>query len=211
MEDRRIFVIGDIHGCYLKLRKMLTLLDYKPGQGDLLILLGDYIDRGPQNFEVVETLAGLAERCPEEVIPLMGNHESMFLDFITGQAEPQLAANGLANTIQDYCRSDKELTAAHLLFYRRLHLWHETETHIFVHAGLAPGKLPAEQNHRDLLWIRDDFLNSDYDFGKTVVFGHTPFKEPFVAPGRLGLDTGAVFGGPLTAAILPEMRFVFAD
>ena len=190
---------------------MLAQLDFKPGNGDLLILLGDYIDRGPQSFEVVDMLAELTDQSPEEVIPLMGNHESMFIDFIAGQLEPQLSANGLAATVREYCRPDNELTAAHLLFYRRLHLWYETDTHIFVHAGLMPGKSLAEQEPYNLLWIRDEFIDSDYDFGKTVVFGHTPFKEPYVAPGRLGLDTGAVFGGPLTAVILPEMRFVFVD
>ncbi|MDR2349230.1 MAG: hypothetical protein LBF41_01220, partial [Deltaproteobacteria bacterium] len=64
------------------------------------------------------------------------------------------------------------------------------------------------QSEEDCLWIRGDFLESVYDFGKTVVFGHTPFREPFVFPGRVGLDTGAVFGGPLTCMELQSGRLI---
>jgi serine/threonine protein phosphatase 1 len=63
---------------------------------------------------------------------------------------------------------------------------------------LKPGVALPDQLEIDCLWIRDEFLESDFDFGKTVVFGHTPFRQPFIYPGRAGLDTGAVFGGPLT-------------
>jgi len=210
MTDRRFFVVGDIHGSYDKLKAILANLDWSPQNGDQLIFLGDYIDRGPQSYEVVQTVAELADRHPN-VIALKGNHESMFLDFITGQGDPQLFANGLSATIRDYCRPENELSSAHLRFYRNLPLSHETEDYIFVHAGLVPGIPLAQQSPHDLLWVRDEFLLSDYDFGKTIVFGHTPFKEPFIAPGRLGLDTGAVFGGPLTAVVLPEMRFIYAE
>ncbi len=210
MTERRFFVVGDIHGSYEKLKAILAHLDWSPGGGDQLIFLGDYIDRGPQSYEVVQTVAELADRHPE-VIALKGNHESMFLDFITGQGETQLFANGLSATVRDYCRSGRGLSADHLRFYRGLRLCHETEDYIFVHAGLVPGLPLDRQSPHDLLWVRDEFLLSDYDFGKTVVFGHTPFKEPFIAPGRLGLDTGAVFGGPLTAVVLPEMRFIYAE
>lgn len=211
MDDRRFFVVGDIHGTYTKLKDMLAKLDWRPGSGDKLIFLGDYIDRGPKSYEVVETVAELTDRYQHEVIALKGNHESMFLDFITGQCEPQLFANGLAATVRDYARPENEFSASHLRFYRNLPLSYETDHYIFVHAGLAPGLPLKDQSPHDLLWVRDEFLLSDYDFGKTIVFGHTPFKEPFVAPGRIGLDTGAVFGGPLTAVVLPEMRFVFVE
>ena len=97
---------------------------------------------------------------------------------------------------------------AHLDFYQNLMLYYETDEHIFVHAGLRPGLPLSEQSVEDFLWIRDDFLDSEYDFGKTVVFGHTPFKEPFIYPGRAGLDTGAVFGGPLTCLEVLEGRLI---
>jgi serine/threonine protein phosphatase 1 len=201
--------VGDIHGCHSKLKTMLSRLEWSPGSGDLLIFLGDYIDRGPQSYEVVETLASLAEH--PNVICLMGNHEQMFLDFISGRSVPSLYANGIAATVRAYSSEGRGMNAAHLDFLRSLALFHETEGYIFTHAGLLPGYPAAEQNVQDLLWIREKFLQSDYNFGKTVVFGHTPFKEPFVAPGRLGLDTGAVYGGPLTAVLLPDESFVYVD
>jgi len=208
MSDRRYFVVGDIHGCYLKLRKLLGRLDWTPGSDDLLIFLGDYIDRGPQSYEVVDTLAELAGRY-SNVVALMGNHEDIFLRFISGQLSPPFYENGFSATLRNF--SGQKLTAEHLRFLRELLPFFETEQHIFVHAGLQPGLPLASQNLEDMLWIRDDFLTSDYDFGRQVVFGHTPFKQPFLAPGRLGLDTGAVYGGPLTCAVLPEQRFIIVE
>jgi serine/threonine protein phosphatase 1 len=208
MSDRRYFVVGDIHGCYLKLRKLLGRLDWTPGGDDLLIFLGDYIDRGPQSYEVVDTLANLTKRA-SNVVALMGNHEDIFLQFISGQISAPLHDNGFSATLRNF--SGQKLTAEHLRFLRDLLPFYETEQHIFVHAGLQPGLPLASQNLEDMLWIRDDFLTSDYDFGRQVVFGHTPFKQPFLAPGRLGLDTGAVYGGPLTCAVLPEQRFIIVE
>lgn len=75
---------------------------------------------------------------------------------------------------------------------------YETERFIFVHAGLRPGRALTEQQEQDMLWIRDEFLDSDYDWGKTVVFGHTPLPEPLWQPNKIGVDTGAVFGRVLT-------------
>ena len=212
MSGPRCFVVGDIHGCYLKLKKLLARLDWTPGGDDLLIFLGDYIDRGPQSYEVVDTLADLADRAPN-VVTLMGNHEDVFLRFISGaiSISPGDCDNGLSATVRNYTQPGRELTPEHLRFLNGLLPYFETEGHIFVHAGLRPGRPPYSQSLHDLLWIRDEFLHSNYDFGRLVVFGHTPFKQPFQAPGRLGLDTGAVFGGPLTCVVLPELRFIISE
>jgi serine/threonine protein phosphatase 1 len=206
VDGRRYFVVGDIHGCYQKLMGLLEQLDWKPGGDDLLIFLGDYIDRGPQSYEVVDTLAGLADQA-SNIVTLMGNHEDIFLRFVAGGAiSPSLHDNGLSAAVRNY--ADRKMPAEHLRFLRGLLPYYETEEHIFVHAGLRPGRPLASQNLQDMLWIREEFLESDYDFGRLVVFGHTPFKQPFLAPGRLGLDTGAVFGGPLTCAVLPGPHFI---
>ncbi|MCL2028823.1 MAG: serine/threonine protein phosphatase [Deltaproteobacteria bacterium] len=210
MKERRYFVVGDIHGCYLKLKKLLERVDWTPDGDDLLIFLGDYIDRGPQSYEVVDTLADLSSKA-RNVVTLMGNHEDMFLKFLSGEISPSLYDNGLSATVRDYTRTGRALTSKHLQFLRGLAPLFETDRHVFVHAGLRPGQPAASQSLEDLLWIRDDFLQSDHDFDRLVVFGHTPFKQPFLAPGRLGLDTGAVFGGPLTCAVLPELRFISVD
>ena len=209
--DRRYFVVGDIHGCYLKLKRLMEKLDWTPGGDDLLIFLGDYIDRGPQSYEVIDTLADLAERA-SNVVPLLGNHEEMFLSFLDGSLVPaSLYDNGLAATVKTFSAPGQRLSLDHLRFLRDLVPFYETDDFIFVHAGLQPGLPLAGQSLNDLLWIRDEFLHSDFDFGKAVIFGHTPFKTPFLAPGRLGLDTGAVFGGPLTCAVLPELNFITVD
>ena len=84
----------------------------------------------------------------------------------------------------------------------------EEEEYVFVHAGLRPKRPIHEQSIEDLLWIRHEFIDSDYDWGKRIVFGHTPLSSPLVQPQKIGIDTGAVYGGPLTAVILPELRFV---
>jgi serine/threonine protein phosphatase 1 len=197
MEEPRAFAVGDVHGCRLKLDRLLAKIDWRPENGELLIFLGDYIDRGPDSFGVVETVIGLKNSHPNEVILLKGNHEQMFINFITGQDEILLASNGVAFTVRSY-NANYPFPPAHFQFYQDLILYYETNDHIFVHAGLRPGIPLKLQSEIDCLWIREEFLTSDYDFGKTVVFGHTPLREPLICPGRAGLDTGAVFGGPLT-------------
>jgi serine/threonine protein phosphatase 1 len=95
----------------------------------------------------------------------------------------------------------------HQVFFKGLRLFYETENYLFVHAGLKP-KVPLAQQHPgDLLWIRSQFIYSDVDFGKQVVFGHTPFPEPLVQANKIGIDTGAVYGHQLTCVKLPDLVF----
>ncbi|MDY6852862.1 MAG: serine/threonine protein phosphatase, partial [Thermodesulfobacteriota bacterium] len=96
---------------------------------------------------------------------------------------------------------------SHYDFLESLAHYYETEDYIFVHAGLRDGILIEDQDPHDLLWIRDEFISSDYDHGKRVIFGHTPFREPLVQPNKIGIDTGAVFGGRLTCLELPGLKF----
>ena len=207
MGEHRIFAVGDIHGCRTKLDRLMEVIDWRPERREELVFLGDYIDRGPDSFGVVETVLELKARYRDRVTLLMGNHEHMFVNFITGRESISLTANGVAWTMRSYERGG-DFPVAHLDFYQNLRLYYETDDHIFVHAGLRPGLSLEEQSVEDCLWIRDDFLGSDFDFGKTVVFGHTPFVEPMITPGRAGLDTGAVFGGPLTCLEVLEGRLI---
>jgi len=79
-----------------------------------------------------------------------------------------------------------------------------------VHAGVRP-KIPLDkQKPEEILWIREDFIHSKSDFGKRVIFGHTPFSEPLVQPNKIGIDTGAVYGNLLTCVQLPELVFFSA-
>lgn len=210
---QRIFAIGDIHGCY---DPLVDLLERVPidWSRDRTVFMGDYIDRGPQSFEVVQHLIELQDRHPDTVF-LKGNHEQMLEDFLSGKDRMTYLYNGGQQTLDSYLRHAGSsgrypIPPAHLRFFGSLRLIFETEDYIFVHAGLRQNVLPEKQNPDDLLWIRENFINSRHSFGKRVVFGHTPFEEPMVEPNKIGIDTGAVFGNKLTCVQLPEEKFYFA-
>ena len=120
--------------------------------------------------------------------------------------------NGGQRTLDSYLRKPAPsqlypIPLHHLKFYQSLKLYYETNDYIFVHAGLRPGVPLDFQETEDLLWIRDRFIHTKYDFGKQVVFGHTPLAEPLVESNKIGIDTGAVYGNALTCVQLPELNF----
>jgi serine/threonine protein phosphatase 1 len=210
--SRKIFAVGDIHGCYDKLVAMMNTLPWRKDEGDLLLFIGDYIDRGPKSREVVDYLVRLRQAGGDFVF-LKGNHEKMLLDYYIQQKDQMLyVANGGAETIASYVeggigRKAFVLPEDHLEFFLSLTLYHETSDYIFVHAGLRDGVPLTEQSEEDLLWIREEFIYSAYDWNKRVIFGHTALEIPFVTPGKIGIDTGAVYGNKLTAVELPRMKF----
>ena len=145
---------------------------------------------------------------------LMGNHERMFLNWLDGREEELFLANGGRSTLRSYGiapdETDREAKVPpdHLEFFRSLLPFYETETHLFVHAGVRPG-IPMEiQDPHDMIWIRHEFFLADHGLKKTVVFGHTPFARPLVKNDKIGIDTGAVYGGPLTAVELPREAYI---
>jgi serine/threonine protein phosphatase 1 len=207
---QRIFAVGDIHGCYQKLCALMDKLPLNKEQ-DQLLFIGDYIDRGPGSIEVLDYLIDLKMRLPG-IIFLKGNHEDMLQNYLDGKDRFTYLLNSGQQTLDAYLNNqdasaDYPVPPAHLEFLSELRLYYQTENYIFVHAGMRD-KVPLEsQKETDLLWIRDEFIYSDYDFGKRVVFGHTPFKEPLVQTNKIGIDTGAVYGNRLTCVQLPEMKF----
>jgi serine/threonine protein phosphatase 1 len=208
----RIFAIGDIHGCLDRLRKLLAVIDVD-WAADTVVFMGDYIDRGPASKEVVDAVLEMRGK-HERVVCLMGNHERMFLNWLDGREEGLFLANGGRSTLRSYgiapdaTGREAKVPPDHLAFFRSLLPFYETETHLFVHAGVRPG-IPMEiQDPHDMIWIRHEFFLADHGLKKTVVFGHTPFTgEPFVGEKRIGIDTGAVYGGTLTCLELPAMKF----
>ena len=214
----KIFAIGDIHGCADKLRELIRRLPYEPGR-DRLVLLGDYIDRGPDSAGVLELLCALKERDPK-LIALSGNHEYLLLEYHrTGDPAllPYLRKLGIDATLKSYgvhtgftLQSLDFLPPTHRAFLENLLPYWETGDYIFVHAGLEPGLPPAAHDLAGLCETREGFLSTDHDFGRRVIFGHTEFELPLVTPTRIGLDTGAVHGNLLTAVELPGGGFYHA-
>lgn len=207
----RLLAIGDIHGCNRKLQRLLAQIDLDP-DADRLVFIGDYIDRGPDIRGVIETIIALKETCPN-VVCLRGNHEDMFINyFLEGRDEELFFANDGGTTLSSYgltladARSGRGFPEDHLRFLASLPLSYETEAYFFVHAGLRPGISLAGQSPEDFLWIRHEFIDSEYNFCKTVVFGHTPIYRPLFEKNKIGIDTGAVYGGHLTCIELPSLK-----
>lgn len=210
MEAKRTFVIGDIHGCLDMFKRLMEKIDWRPAE-DSLIFLGDYIDRGKDSKGVVDFIVDLSRRAAD-VRGLMGNHEFMFLDYLAGRNRKLYFVNGGGTTLRSYWglegqSKDLMLPPEHRSFFDSLEMYIELPDYYLVHAGFLPGTTPGEQNAEDMVWIRDQFIYSDHDFGKKVIFGHTPFYEPFISHNKIGLDTGAVYGGRLTCLQLPELKF----
>jgi serine/threonine protein phosphatase 1 len=208
----RIFAVGDIHGCFEKLLNLLARvpLDWSC---DRLVFMGDYIDRGPHSYEVVEYLIGLQEQHPD-IVFLKGNHEQMLADYLEGRDRMLYLYNGGQQTLESYLRrsgpGEHPIPPRHSRFFAGLRLYYETSDYIFVHAGLRRGSPLSEQGPEDLLWIREPFIETSQSFGKRVVFGHTPFDRPLVQANKIGIDTGAVFGNRLTCVQLPDEIFYHA-
>jgi len=204
-------VIGDIHGCHTSLT---ALLDKVIDKADTLIFVGDYVDRGPDSKQVLETLIRLRGMHPH-VIFLKGNHELMLHNYLTGAGSSMFLEIGGQETIDSYGIDPeaagsmlKMLPSPHVSFLENLSLFYEDRYGIYVHAGLQPGKHLSTQTADWCLWVRDRFLRSFYNFGKPVIFGHTIFREPLIEANKIGIDTGAVYGGKLTALLLPDMEFI---
>ncbi|MFO8084859.1 MAG: metallophosphoesterase family protein [Desulfobacterales bacterium] len=211
--DEKLFAIGDIHGCFEKLKALMNKLPFDPDH-DTIVFLGDYIDRGQDSYKVISYLINLKKRC-KNVVFLKGNHEYMLENFIAGTDRNTFLANGGEQTLRSYLEKNGESRAfpippEHLDFFHSLLPYYQTEHFIFVHAGLKDGVKLEDQHPRDLFWIRDRFIRSEYDFGKTIVFGHTPFSQPYITHNRIGIDTGAVYGNKLTGVELTKMVFYFS-
>jgi serine/threonine protein phosphatase 1 len=206
-----ICAIGDIHGSLRKLRALMSHCRRKlGGQPATFVFLGDYIDRGTDSAGVVNYLIELQLHSAAPVIALKGNHEAMALEAIDGTApqEHWLSQGGAATLASYGAMAAGELPSAHVDWLRSLPLRHDDGLRLFVHAGIDPDRPLHRQREFDLLWIREPFLSDRRDHGRLIVHGHTPVAgdAPDLRNNRLNLDTGAVFGGPLTAALFSEAK-----
>jgi serine/threonine protein phosphatase 1 len=201
-----VYAIGDIHGMLRPLRSLVKKCRrHAAGRLMRFVFIGDYIDRGPHSRGVVEFLMRLQSQFPENAICLMGNHEALALSAVACSADVgEWVENGGEATLWSYgAPSAAEIPAEHIEWFRSLPLACDDGFRLFVHAGINPGKPHDEQDWHDVLWIREPFLSDQRDYGRLIVHGHTPTRDgmPDLRRNRLNIDTGAVFGGPLTAAV----------
>jgi serine/threonine protein phosphatase 1 len=213
MRKRLTFAIGDIHGCFEELTSLIQLCSEAAGAAAHdFVLLGDYVDRGPQSSDVIEDLMRRQAAAPSRFRCLRGNHDEMLVlaarSDRSDAALTQWWSNGGEATLEAYGVDDpSEIPADHLAWIRGLPLCLHENDRFFVHAGVRPGVPLIEQSARDMLWIREPFLGSEDWHGALVVHGHTPTRSgaPDLRANRVNLDTGACFARPLTAAAFGDL------
>jgi serine/threonine protein phosphatase 1 len=227
-DETRLYAIGDVHGRLDLLERAIQAIDHdvaERGGTALTVTLGDYIDRGPQSRGVIERLS--VNPFPTLYVALKGNHETLLEAFL---ADPSVGAHwrrlGGLETIASFgvpvqqlvlgrnyedaaAQLRQALTQQHRDFLASLKTSVVVGRYFLCHAGVRPGVPLDRQREDDLLWIRDEFLNSTEDFGKIVVHGHTPVAEPEVLPNRINIDTGAFMTGRLTCVVLEKDRHRF--
>jgi serine/threonine protein phosphatase 1 len=215
----RIYAVGDIHGRADLLADVIARIDddlaRRPIQHAIEVYLGDYIDRGPDSKTVIDLLS--IRLVKNRAVCLRGNHEAMMEDFLRDPLELQswlqlggmhtLASYGVnlhqgESEIKKHRRFWQAFPRAHELFLQCLRYSFSCGDFLFVHAGIRPVVSIEQQDIRDMLWIRQEFLNSPRDHGKFVVHGHTPVPHPDIRSNRMNIDTGAWRTGTLTCAVI---------
>jgi serine/threonine protein phosphatase 1 len=226
MHAGRLYVIGDIHGRLDLLNLLIDAIhhDVKTYKGDsLTVTLGDYIDRGPSSRGVLNRL--LENPFPNDYVALKGNHEALLEAFLkdpkTGDHWRQLGGLETLHSFgipvapfilgERYDQAAEQLraalTASQLKFLKSLRPSFSLDRFFLCHAGVRPDVPLDQQIEADLLWIRDEFLDSNVDFGKIVIHGHTPVEKAEFRPNRINIDTGAFATGQLTCLVVEGARF----
>lgn len=227
----RTIMISDIHGCIEQLNSLLDLVEFSSSR-DQLILLGDYVDRGPKSRETMDKVIDLVAN--HRALALRGNHDQRLVDLIRRndtQIQTRFVEHGGLQTVQSYCEyigdeiSNEQLQDArlyieqhyhaHIEFLDSLPLYHEDEYHIYVHAGLNPHYLNwREQPAYDFMYIKNEFIRSKTRVDKKVVFGHTRAVEIhgssdiWFQEDKIGIDGGCAYGLQLNALIYEAGSYV---
>ena len=205
----RTLVIGDIHGCNQQLRQLLFQINLKPN--DILVTLGDYIDRGPDSYGVIETLIDISKHCT--LIPLRGNHEELLLNSDKEKYQIIWCNNGAAATLSSYSTNNQQfvhyksvmdlIPDNHIEFLKNCKLYYEDDNNIFCHAGYNPNLDLKDNSKQTLLWdhVKSNNLLQPHKSGKTAWLGHTPQKGGLIVDhGHLKMiDVGSSRTGRLAA------------
>ena len=218
--NMRIYAVGDIHGRADLLVDVIARIDddlrRRPIRDAIEVYLGDFIDRGPDSKTVIDLLS--VRLVKNRAVCLRGNHEALMEDFLRDPAnlDRWLQLGGM-HTLASYGVSlrpgiDTEIDThrhfwrafprAHEIFLQCLHYSFCCGDFLFVHAGIRQGVPIQQQSFQDMLWIRQEFLNSPQHHGKFVVHGHTPVPHPDIRQNRMNIDTGAWRTGTLTCAAI---------
>jgi serine/threonine protein phosphatase 1 len=206
------YAIGDIHGRLDLLDQLLGLIEADSAARSTsakVVFTGDYVDRGPDTFGVVERLIAGPRRQGDSFVCLRGNHDDLFVKAVTtGDGLPDWAWTLFWHTIGSYGADEGNWKTSpklrrHAAHLSSLPLTHDDGINLFVHAGIRPGTPIEHQLEEDLLWIREEFLRHEHPLPRRVVHGHTIMgNDPVVTLNRVSIDTGAYRSGILTAAIL---------
>jgi serine/threonine protein phosphatase 1 len=224
-EQTRIYAVGDVHGRADLLTELFQRIDEhragNPIGTSIEVLLGDYVDRGPSSRQVIDLL--ICRKTTHSAVCLRGNHEAMLLEFMRN---PMVNKNwfnlGGASTLLSYgIAPPRQLSGValealpatlfaampptHLEFLQGLPYSFTCGDYFFVHAGVRPNIAISSQDPHDMMWIREDFLASQVDFGKIVVHGHTPVMKPEILSNRINIDTGAYATGKLTCLVIDDI------
>ena len=223
-----LFAIGDIHGCLQQLISVQDKILNHPGfkkENDLLIYIGDYIDRGPNSKGVIKQITKLQKDNIKSIF-LMGNHEQIMIDFLFNKINNleywiNLGADQtfksyeieVVEFIKDGFQDDnieklrlrllEKMSKEDLEFFKNLKISYIAGDYLFVHAGIDPIKSLSKQSKKDILWSRaEKFFDKDFKFEKIIVHGHTPETEVVNFPYRINIDTGCFFSGKLSCVCL---------
>lgn len=228
----RTIMISDIHGCIDHFNQLLFKINYNSRE-DQLILLGDYVDRGPDSKAVVDRVIDLVKY--DQVIALRGNHDQRLYDLIhndSSHVRDKFIEHGGMQTLRSYYDKGADFGIEnideaidliqnyykhHLDFLGNLPLYHEDNDHIYVHAGLNPNYPNwKEQPDHDFMYIKDEFIRSSFHLGKKIIFGHTRTLDIHGSPDiwfredKIGIDGGCAYGMQLNGLIFQNGAYITA-
>ncbi|WP_337271205.1 metallophosphoesterase [Oryzifoliimicrobium ureilyticus] len=215
-----IYAVGDVHGCLKLLQEAEQAILYDIHKNKIpgfIVLLGDYVDRGPDSAQVLDHLLSPPPKGVRR-LPLCGNHDELFLHFINDPrgnldwlemgGRETLTSYGMdGNYVCAGTKAEAKMLQAELLYLiptthidllNKMPAYFKIGNYVFVHAGIRPSIPLENQSDEDLFWIREPFISMGPNLPFTFVHGHTPFREPSFGPGRIGIDTGAYVSGKLT-------------
>ncbi|WP_422657515.1 metallophosphoesterase family protein [Paenibacillus sp. EC2-1] len=221
---KRTLMISDIHGCMKQFDTLLQEVGYDSSK-DQLILLGDYVDRGPHSKEVVDRVIDLVEN--HQAIALRGNHDQRLVDLIqvnNGEIQKKFLEHGGRETLESYTnevfhpdafehavKHIRSEYGRHIEFLKKLPFYYEDEAHIYVHAGINPSYVNwKEQSDHDFMYIKGEFHRAKLNMEKVIVFGHTraielhQTSDIWFGEGKIGIDGGCAYGMQLNGLMYQD-------